>query len=561
MINWPVNLPKSLSATLGEIRGFSLHQGIDIKTNARPGYPVFTGGTGNVSRIISKDDGYGNAIFIDHGNGIESVYGHLDSFEEGKFRLNTLSKTLKVLYNNDYFDFKLAHRTLHFNRDEKIAFSGESGSGPPHLHFEIRKNNEFLNPLDYIHIKDTEPPVMESVFICIEKDNATIYERNVKVKKKWGSYTTVNNPIEIEGEKIFFKISCYDRVGAYNHVAVYRIIVYENKEKIFEIAFDNLKNNDYQYGPFVYDISKSTINGVVSYVYVLCRKVGNNFTGISSLRDGYINLSTKEKDQKDISILISDFAGNEETLQFKLIRKNFDSFPGNEYLSIDKKKSSTFLNKEKNIQVFIPENAVHADSLIKIEDNINSEIIDALYESYAISKPDLLKVFSVLPHDMIYKKPIKISMKKPAEISEDDAKHIQIFQFFKGRKPGALKTNYFENKSEFTAQSYTNGFFALIIDKTPPKIFLPPTFELCEDREIYRKIRLYTSDNLSKINKESILCIIDGETYPSIFDEDRKWIEVSLPRQALTKGIHHIFAKARDAADNEAVFRGLLTFE
>jgi hypothetical protein len=561
LIDWPVNLPKSLSATLGEIRGFSLHQGIDIKTNGRAGYPVFAGGTGNVSRIISKNDGYGNAIFIDHGNGIESVYGHLDSFEEGKLHLNTLVRTLKTLYNNDYLDFRVTYSNLHFKRDEKIAYAGESGSGFPHLHFEIRKNNEFLNPLDYIHIKDTEPPVIESVFICVEKDNATIHEKNVQVKKKWGTYSTATNPIEIEGEKIFFKISCYDRAGAYNHVAVYRIKVYENKEKIFEIAFDNLKNNEYRYGTFVYDISKSTINGSVSYVYILCRKEGNNFTGINSSRDGYINLNNKEKNQKNISISVSDFAGNEETLQFKIIRNNFDSVPGNEYLSIDKKKNSTFHSKEKNIQINIPENAVHADTLLKIDEQVKPDIINTLDGSYAISKLDLFKIFSLLPYDTNYRKPIKISIKKPSEIPEDDAKHIQIFQFFEGRKPGTLKTNYLPNKSEFIAESYTNGFFALIIDKTPPKIFLPPTFELCEDREIYRRIRLYTSDNISKINKESILCIVDGETYPSIFDEDRKWIEVKLPRLAISKGIHHIFAKVRDTADNEAVFRGLLTFE
>jgi hypothetical protein len=561
LINWPLNLPRSLSATLGEIRGSSFHQGIDIKTNARPGYPVFAGGTGNVSRIISKDDGYGNAIFINHDNGIESAYGHLDSFEEGKLRLNSLAKTLKVLYNNDNLDFKLTQGKLHFNKDEKIAVTGESGSGLPHLHFEIRKNNEYLNPLDYIYVKDTNPPVIESIFVCIEKDNATIHERNVKTRKKWGTYTAANSPIDIEGDKIFFKISCYDRAGAYNRVAVYRIKVYEGKEKIFEIAFDSLKNSDFQYGPFVYDISKSTINGGVSYVYVLCRKEGNNFSGINSLRDGYINLNNKEKNQKDISILVSDFAGNEETLHFKITNKNINSPLESNYLKIDRKKSAAFYNTEKNIQIFIPENSVYADTLIGIEDIINPKTLDTLRESYRIPASDLLKIVSLVPNDAIYKKPIKISIKKPPGISEDDVPHVQIYQFFEGRKPRPLKTNYIAAKPEFTAECYTNGFFALIIDKTPPKIFLPPTFELCEDREIFRKIRLYTSDNLSGINKDSILCIIDGETYPSIFDEDRKWIEVSLPRQALAKGIHHIFAKAADTANNETAFRGLLTFE
>ena len=166
-----------------------------------------------------------------------------------------------------------------------------------------------------------------------------------------------------------------------------------------------------------------------------------------------------------------------------------------------------------------------------------------------------------MPDDSVYKKPVKISFKKPSGVSDNNALHVQIFQFFEGRKPRPLKTNYTTYKSEFSAETYTNGFFALIIDKTPPKIFLPPTFEFCEDREIFRKLRLYTSDNISKINKESITCIIDGEIYPSVYDDDRKWIEVSLPKQVISKGIHHIFAKASDTANNEAVFRGLLAFD
>ncbi len=561
LINWPLNLPKSLTATLGEIRGFSLHQGIDIKTNGRPGYPVFAGGAGNVSRMISKKDGYGNALFIDHGNGIESAYGHLDSFEEGKFRLNSLARTLKILYNSDYLDIKLAGGGLHFKKDEKIAFAGETGSGIPHLHYEIRKNNEYLNPLDYIHIKDTKPPVIESVLVCIEKDNATVYERNIKVKKKWGTYAAYGDPVGIDGERIYFKISCYDQAGAYNHVAVYRIKLYNNKKKIFEIAFDKLSNNDLHYGPFVYDISKSTINGTVSYVYILCRKEGNDFSGISSFRDGYIDFGGQEQNQKEITISVSDFAGNEETLRFKMVRRNTDSDADNGFLKINRKKSAAFNGGEKDIQIFIPENAVYADTLIKIDEIINPKITAALSDSYGISAPDLLKTVSVLPNDAVYRKPIKISIIKPEGIPDDDISHIQIFQFFEGRKPRPLKTNYNASRSEFSADCYTNGFFALIIDKTPPKIFLPPTFELCEDREIYRKIRLYTSDNISKINKDSILCIIDGETYPSIFDQDRKWIEVSLPKEVMARGMHHIFAKASDTAGNEAVFRGLLTFE
>ncbi|MFH0974183.1 MAG: M23 family metallopeptidase [Spirochaetota bacterium] len=559
LINWPVNLPKSLSATLGEIRGFSLHQGIDIRTNGRTGYPVFAAGAGKISRLISKENGYGNAIFMGHGSNIETVYGHLDSFEEGKYHLNNMARIFKVLYNKNYTDFRFINSNLYYKKDENIAFTGESGAGFPHLHFEIRKNDKCVNPLDYIHIKDTDPPVMDSLYICSEKDNTTISEKKIRVKKRWGSYITDSNLIETEGEKIFFKISCFDKVGAYNHVAIYRISVYFNKEKIYELAFDGLKNSELQYGSLTYDISKSTIKDGVFYVYTLCRKEANNYTGISSSGDGYLKFSEKEKDIKHITILVSDFAGNEENLQFKILQKKSDLPPDKNFTLINKKKNNSIWDKDKNINIYIPEDATCSDVLAGLEDAVSSEITDALCRDFAVLKPDLFSAFSVFPHDVIYKKPITVTVKKPSGIKDEDARHVQIFQFFEGRKPVALKTKYSSGK--FKAETYTNGFFALILDKTPPKISLPPTFELCEDREFYRKLRLNTRDNISRINKDSIICIIDGEIYPSTFDDDRKWIEVKLPRNAVSRGVHHIFAKARDEADNEAVFRGLLTFK
>ncbi len=536
-----------------------LHQGIDIRTNNRAGYPVFAAGSGNVSRIISKESGYGNAVFIDHGNGIESVYGHLDSFEEGKHHLDTLVRTLKVLYNENNLNFRLKYGKLFYNKDEQIANTGESGSGLPHFHFEIRGNNEFLNPLDYIHIKDTIPPVIEKIFICTEQDNATVSENEIIIKKDKGHYTAVKSPIAAEGEKIFFKISCYDNVGAYNRVSIYRVKLYVNNENIFESAFDNITNDDLRNGAFVYDISRSTIKGEVSYVYFLCRKEGNTFSGIKTPGNGYIDL--KEKDIRDISISVSDFAGNEETCLFKIFRNNNNSVNTQDYISAVPKKSTALSDKENNTNIIIQKDSVYTDTLIKIESAIDPQIIDELCKTYTIARTDLLNIISILPHDSVYKRHFRIFMKKPPQISDDDARHIQIFHFFKNKKPNVMKTTYLSSERTFQADCDTNGYFALIMDRTPPEIFLPPTFEFCEDRDYYRKIRLYTSDNISIINRESIQCIIDGEIYPINFDEDRKWIEVALPKNVISNGMHHILTKACDSANNEAVFRGLLIFK
>ena len=198
---WPLNLPKYLTATLGETRGPYLHYGIDIKTNGRPGYPVFASASGKVSKITSKESGYGNALFLDHGNKIQTVYGHLEKFEQKKYHLDTISRVLKILYNTDNLDFTLYNSVLFFEKDEMIATTGESGSGLPHLHFEIRDNGKFLNPLDYIHVKDRNAPVIEALYVCVEKKNTTVYEKkygNMISKLKEKQAQTLIDKIDLD---------------------------------------------------------------------------------------------------------------------------------------------------------------------------------------------------------------------------------------------------------------------------------------------------------------------------------------------------------------------------
>ena len=69
--------------------------------------------------------GYGNYIVIAHGRGVETLYGHLDA--------------LAVRIGDKV------------GQGRVIGFEGSSGfSTGPHLHFEVRVDNQFLDPLLYL---------------------------------------------------------------------------------------------------------------------------------------------------------------------------------------------------------------------------------------------------------------------------------------------------------------------------------------------------------------------------------------------------------------------------
>jgi len=102
--------------------GTEFHPGIDISVPV--GTPVKAAGKGVVT-YAGWLTGYGNAVIIDHGYGIESVYGHNSEI------LVKVGQSVK--------------------RGDIIAKSGNTGrSTGPHVHFEVRVNGNPVDPMKYL---------------------------------------------------------------------------------------------------------------------------------------------------------------------------------------------------------------------------------------------------------------------------------------------------------------------------------------------------------------------------------------------------------------------------
>lgn len=98
------------------------HGAIDISSAV--GQPIRSPADGIVVKA-EWANGYGNVIFISHGYGYSTRYGHLSSFAT-----------------------KPGQRV---KRGDIIGYVGSTGrSTGPHLHYEVRVNNNPVNPLEYI---------------------------------------------------------------------------------------------------------------------------------------------------------------------------------------------------------------------------------------------------------------------------------------------------------------------------------------------------------------------------------------------------------------------------
>ena len=81
-LNNPINKELLLAGTFAELRSNHFHAGLDIKTNGREGLSVYAAEEGFVSRIKVSTGGYGKALYIEHPNGLTTVYAHLSRYSD-----------------------------------------------------------------------------------------------------------------------------------------------------------------------------------------------------------------------------------------------------------------------------------------------------------------------------------------------------------------------------------------------------------------------------------------------------------------------------------------------
>lgn len=101
------------------------HKGVDMR--APIGTPVMATSDGEVIDVIVKESGYGKHIIIKHDESYKTLYAHLSKMDVSKGDI--------------------------VKKGEKIGEVGTSGASvSPHLHYEVIKEGEKVNPEAYIRM-------------------------------------------------------------------------------------------------------------------------------------------------------------------------------------------------------------------------------------------------------------------------------------------------------------------------------------------------------------------------------------------------------------------------
>ena len=234
-----------LSGTMGELRTNHFHAGIDIKTQGTEGLEVYAAADGYVSRIKVAAGGYGNALYILHPNGTTSVYAHLKGYNE-----NIAEQVRKTQYQRKSFAVELfpEKNEIQVKKGDVIGYSGNTGSsGGPHLHFEIRDNNQRpLNPLKYQfkEIRDNIAPEVRRIALRTMDKNSRINNQfgrfEFKLLRQGNTYS-IPVPITAYGN-IGVEILAHDKLnGANNRNGVPCMELSFNEQQAFQQNLQRFK--------------------------------------------------------------------------------------------------------------------------------------------------------------------------------------------------------------------------------------------------------------------------------------------------------------------------------
>lgn len=241
---WPTDASRFLTSAFGEYRPGHIHAGIDIKTWGREGYRVYAVDSGYLWRLRISPYGYGKAIYLKLYDGRIVVYAHLKRFAGEIQRIAELEQRRRGRFSIDKY---FAPDQIRVEKGQLIAYTGSSGAGPPHLHFEIRDGlNRPLNPLSQgLFIKDTLPPVITRVsFSPLSYGswiNDDIMPQILDVSKRSLSQYVLKDTVRIWGE-IGLEISCYDKAdGSDNCFSVYKTELWLDGDLIFARSYDRFR--------------------------------------------------------------------------------------------------------------------------------------------------------------------------------------------------------------------------------------------------------------------------------------------------------------------------------
>ena len=473
----PMDIPMYLSGTFGELRSNHFHSGLDIKTQKKEGFKVFSVADGYVSRIKVSHWGYGKALYVTHFNGYTSVYAHLKKYSP---KIEAYIK--KHQYKKESFEIQLypGKSELLLTKGEVIGYSGSTGGFVgPHLHFEIRDNQSRpINPMHFgITVKDNINPKINTLMAYPIDSSSQVNNSNAPLQvafKQLNNGNLLANKITASG-KIGLGINVFDQLnGAINKNGIYSLEMLVNGQQYYKHEVEKFSFAESKYLNLLIDYDRyANLKQRVQQCFIEPRNILSIYERTDT--KGYINV--EDGKTYNVEIIAKDFVGNSKKLVLPIqgkkdsirIHKSLKETP---YLI----KSLEFNKFSKDgITVAFPKKTFYKD----------------FYLDFDVKNGDAFVHKKTVPLNGRYTLTFDVT-----SYDNEARKKLFIASYNSKGYPSYSKTVKKENI--FYTSTKSLGKFSLLSDNKKPTVKLK-NFKNEQWVTNYKKIILKTSDDLSGI--------------------------------------------------------------
>jgi len=498
---WPVDAPIGIVANFGELRPNHYHMGLDCRTNQKENMRVLASADGYIAKVKIEPSGFGRCIYINHPNGMTTLYAHLNAFEP---RLEKYITEQQYALQSWNIFIDIPADMFKVNKGDFIAYSGNTGgSQGPHVHFEIRdtKTDKVLNPLLFgMPIPDATPP---SVYrLAVYDRNKSVYEQTPRfypLRKQNGVYTVSGGKLNVDHSKVSFAITAFDTYsGSTNQNGIYEAIISDNGIPVSGFRMNNISYDETRYLNAHIDHRLRTNGG--PYLQHLSRLPGyHNGIYRQTPTDGVISLEDGQDHR--ISIAVSDPSENTSTIEFDL------AWQGTAEPILNQVSKGNFGPGQMNIFDNDQLSFYLMPDFIYDWFNFTYKVMPSAngYPVYQLHQP------TVPVHGYF---PVRIKQ----YFAPEDTSKIIMKRFY-GSKDDYRKAMYNNGWAQASFREFGN--FQLLVDKTPP-VLGTNGFRDGINATRLRRIVFTVTDNTEQIKKFTAL--LDGKWLRFTNDKGRNFI-------------------------------------
>ena len=199
-----------LVSSFGEFRASHLHAGLDLSTGGRSGRRGYAVGDGWIARMRKSPFGYGKAIYLQLDVGPLVVYAHLSRFAAD---IADRAWAEQLRRRGFTFDIYLQRDEIRVRRGDVIAWSGATGIGHPHLHFELRDGDVARNAQTAgFAVRDQVRPTIQDVTLLPMTVASHVEGEGLPYVIRAAQANTEMQPLRVAGE-IGFAVRAIDRAA------------------------------------------------------------------------------------------------------------------------------------------------------------------------------------------------------------------------------------------------------------------------------------------------------------------------------------------------------------